>query len=401
MNTKATPIPTQQHIKSMHLKQIVLAALHSGGISRAQLKQALHLSFPSVSALVDELLAAHVLLETDTREAPQRGRPRTLLQVDPRALVIPVAVMTREGYCCALYDCAANCLEESFVPFGTEAPDAPSQHWRPSLDTLCLPLERWSRQLPQPLHTADLLLVIPGSASEQTGLSSSALHMSSSAAFLPRLREGTGWNVIVQNNSDCAAYAEKICRSLDEDFIYIYIGKGVGAGIIRDGTVFQKPGPRAGEIGHISIQYNGRPCSCGGQGCLERYISTTAITQDAQEVLSPAGLRISSFDDVCAAYTSGNARATQLLGEKALLLSTGIHNMLSMQPVSHVILGGEIKGLGSDFLTLVEMHFRSKRAESIRSTTLSYTQLHSGAEALGAVWNYLDHLMAVERLFPE
>ena len=49
-------VPTQQHIKSMHLKEIYLKTLRSEGISRAQLKREMQLSFPSISALVDELL---------------------------------------------------------------------------------------------------------------------------------------------------------------------------------------------------------------------------------------------------------------------------------------------------------------------------------------------------------
>lgn len=393
-------IPTQQHIKSMHLKEIFLAALHSGGTSRAHLKQELHLSFPSVSALVDELLVNHVLLETDVRETPERGRPRTVLRINPKALAIPVLVMTREGYHCAVYDCAANCLEKGFLPF---SPDAQANHphtgrWYPSAQTLCAPLQAWSRRISRMYRVSDLLLVVPGTANEAEGLSSSALQMTVTKEFLPRLMQSTGWNVIVQNNSDCCAYAEKICRSLSEDFIYIYIGEGVGAGIIRSGKVFQNQGRRAGEIGHISIHYNGRTCSCGRKGCLESYISTTAIIQDTRNVLTDPSKSVTTFQDVCAAYTSGNPDLAQLLREKAQLLSVGIHNMLSMQPVSHVILGGEIEQLGPDFLALVQTSLQ-ERSHHI-GTAISYTTQVSGAESLGAVWNYLDHLMEIERMFP-
>lgn len=387
-------IPTQQNIKSMHLKEIFLAALHSGCISRAHLKQELHLSFPSVSALVDELLAANVLVETDTRETPERGRPRTLLRVNPDALAIPVAVMTREGYRYAVYDCTAACLEEGFLPFPPDAPSSPTERWRPSAEMLCSPLKDWSQRLARTYHTVDLLLVVPGTANKTEGLSSSALQMSAPNTFLPHLKEITGWNVIVQNSSDCLAYAEKICRTLAEDFIYIYIGNGVGAGIIRSGKVFQNQGPRAGEIGHISIHYDGRTCSCGRKGCLEGYVSTVAMTQDARDTL--ANSSISSFEDVCAAYTAGNKAVTKLLREKALLLAVGIHNMLTMQPASHVILGGKAPLLGPDFLATV--HNRLKEECRSHRTSISYAQTTPVSEPLGAVWNYLDHLMHMDSM---
>ena len=386
-NIRGTAVPTQQHIKSMHLKQIYLATLRSGGISRAHLKQELHLSFPSVSALVDELLAQQILIESDDRETPERGRPRTLLRVNPKALAIPVLVMTREGYRYAVYDCAVNCLEEGFLPFDPDCIPAPNERWYPSTQTLCDPLEDWSRRLADTRRIADLLLVVPGTANQTEGLSSSALQMSASCDFLPCLQEQTGWNIIVQNNSDCMAYAEKNSRTLAEDFIYIYVGKGVGAGIIRSGRVFRNQGPRAGEIGHISIHYNGRTCSCGRKGCLEGYVSTDAITQDSG---------LSSFHEVCTAYSAGTPSIVELLREKALLLAVGIHNMLAMQPVSHVILGGNAPLLGPDFLaevqTCLEQQCRTHK------TTISYARTTSDSEPLGAVCNYLDHLMQMDRM---
>lgn len=394
----ATPltanVPTQQHIKSMHLKQIYLSALRSGGISRAHLKQELHLSFPSVSRLVDELLAHNVLVESNTRESPERGRPRTLLRVNPNALAIPVLVMTREGYRYAVYDCSATCLDEGFLSFdpGSVPPSSPTERWCPSVETLCTPLEDWSRRLARTYHVADLLLVVPGTANKAGGLSSSALQMSAPSTFLSRLQQLTGWNVIVQNNSDCLAYAEKTCGCLCDDFIYIYIGKGVGAGIIRSGRVFQNQGPRAGEIGHISIHYSGRPCTCGRKGCLEGYVSAVAMTQDARNMLTD--LTLSTFEDVCRVYATGHGAITKLFQEKALLLAVGIHNMLSMQPVSHVILGGKAPLLGPDFLSSVQNCLQNQcRSHHV---TISYAKTASDSEPMGALWNYLDHLMHMD-----
>lgn len=380
-------IPTQQHIKSMHLKQIYLSALRNAGVSRAHLKQELHLSFPSVSALVDELLTHKILLESDVRESPERGRPRTLLRVNPKALVVPVLVLTREGYRYAVYDCAVNCLEDGFLPFAPDLIPPPIQRWHPSIEALCQPVTEWSQRIARMYHTADLLLVVPGTANRTEGLSSSALQMSAPGDFLPHLQELTGWNIIVQNNSDCVAYAEKTVRSLADDFIYIYVGKGVGAGIIRSGKVFRNEGPRAGEIGHISVHYDGRTCSCGRKGCLEGYVSTVAIAQDAD---------LPSFDAVCKAYAAGSENIADLLREKALLLAVGIHNMLAMQPVPHVILGGKAPMLGPDFLSAVQ-DCLERQCRSYR-TSISYAQTTSDSEPLGAVWNYLDHLMHMDSM---
>ena len=69
---------TRQNLKELHLKQIFLCARNQrGGISRAELTKILNLSFPSVSALVDELLEAGVLMETGQQESNYHGRPVT------------------------------------------------------------------------------------------------------------------------------------------------------------------------------------------------------------------------------------------------------------------------------------------------------------------------------------
>ena len=63
------------------------------------------------------------------------------------------------------------------------------------------------------------------------------------------------------------------------------IGTGIGGGLIIDGTLFHGASDVAGEIGHTTIDLNGRHCKCGNYGCLEAYASGPAIAERAREVL--------------------------------------------------------------------------------------------------------------------
>lgn len=61
------------------------------------------------------------------------------------------------------------------------------------------------------------------------------------------------------------------------DFVCVFVGTGVGSSIVKDGKIHRGFSGTAGEIGHIIVDLNGRPCGCGAHGCLEAYASRSAI----------------------------------------------------------------------------------------------------------------------------
>ena len=67
------------------------------------------------------------------------------------------------------------------------------------------------------------------------------------------------------------------------DFIVITLGTGLGSGIYSAGKLIYGHDGFAGEMGHISIDFNGRLCKCGNKGCLESYVSATGIKNTVME----------------------------------------------------------------------------------------------------------------------
>lgn len=62
-----------------------------------------------------------------------------------------------------------------------------------------------------------------------------------------------------------------------KDFVCVFVGTGVGSSIVKEGKIHHGSSGTAGEIGHIIVDLNGRPCACGAHGCLEAYASRLAI----------------------------------------------------------------------------------------------------------------------------
>lgn len=88
---------------------------------------------------------------------------------------------------------------------------------------------------------------------------------------------------IVNNDANAAAYGEfwrGAGRNVD-NMIMFTLGTGVGGGIILDGKLYKGIDDTAGELGHIIVQPNGKPCGCGASGCLETLASVTAVRQTA------------------------------------------------------------------------------------------------------------------------
>ena len=374
---KTTNELTQQRIKAIHQKDILLRALHSGGISRAELRRQMHLSFPSISALVDELIADGLLTESEPGEASGRGRPCRSLQAVSGSRVIPTVSMEPDGYRCRLCSLCAEVLEEGFLPYALQT-DAP----------FIRPLEEWMAKIRADRSPLALLISVPGNY-QGGNLSSSVLKHRPRQGFVDELERSLQLPVFLGNRASYYAYGERNLLRDSPDFIFLYVGDGVGAGIIKDGGIFGNGPERVGEIGHISIDYRGRSCVCGGRGCLERYVSIPALCEDA-------GM---DFPALCREYRDGNAAVTALLEQAARLLAVGISSMLTMQPAELVVLGGEITALGPDFLELL-----SRCAECcgfrkyMDRLNLRYARSGPDADLEGALWYYLDHILEIRDL---
>jgi glucokinase len=90
-----------------------------------------------------------------------------------------------------------------------------------------------------------------------------------------------GKPVAVGNDVEVAALGEYIYGSGQgySNFVCVFVGTGIGSGIVQNGRMYTGLTGTAGEVGHMTIQAGGRLCGCGGRGCLEAYASRTAITR--------------------------------------------------------------------------------------------------------------------------
>jgi glucokinase len=99
------------------------------------------------------------------------------------------------------------------------------------------------------------------------------------------LRARTGLPVFVDNDANALALAEGAFGAARgaSDYLLLTVGTGVGGAIMARGRLLRGAGGYAGEFGHMSLEPDGRPCFCGGRGCLKAYVSGPDIAAQARE----------------------------------------------------------------------------------------------------------------------
>ena len=161
-----------------------------------------------------------------------------------------------------------------------------------------------------------------------------------------------GIPVALTNDANAAALGEMYygaARGMN-DFIVITLGTGVGSGIVIDGKLLYGYDGFAGELGHVRVvRYNGRPCGCGGIGCLETYCSAIGITRTARELMEtsdePSVLR--SFDnltakDVQEAAFAGDKIANKVYEFTGKILGEALAGFIAFSAPQAIILFGGV-----------------------------------------------------------
>jgi glucokinase len=168
------------------------------------------------------------------------------------------------------------------------------------------------------------------------------------------IHERLGLPAALDNDANCAILGEWWMGAArgTRNAIGITIGTGIGGGIVVEGKLFHGASDCAGEIGHTTIDTEGRRCKCGNYGCLEAYASGPNIALRAvEEIKAGAVSRLSSYvggdlgqvtaQTVYQAAHDGDDLALEVVNDTAKFLGTGIANLLNIfNPEVVVVCGG-------------------------------------------------------------
>jgi glucokinase len=181
------------------------------------------------------------------------------------------------------------------------------------------------------------------------------------------LEKELGLPVFVENDANAAVLGvyETELASKPRHVIGIFLGTGIGGGIILDGKLFSGFNGTAGEIGHMVLEVGGPKCNCGNQGCFEALASRTAIFRKLTEAVAAGKKTIlteslgQSLDglrsgDLRKAIKKGDKLVETVIEEAAEYTGIAVANLINIfNPQVVVLGGGVIDALGDEMMAII------------------------------------------------
>jgi predicted NBD/HSP70 family sugar kinase len=334
MKTRKAIAGTNLEQAKSHNRRVVIEAVRShGDLSRADIARLTALSSQTASNIVEELVAAGFLQPEPLRK-PRRGQPATPYSINPNGAYSIGLQLDHQSLVGAVIDLAGKVCFRAEQKVDRPTPEVAL----PVLSRMSDELRSGARLATKFLLGIGLAMPGPFGVEGMTSVGPTTLPGWRDFPIAAELGKQTGLQVTVENDANAAAIGERLygaARKLS-DFVYIFIGTGLGAGMFLNGHLYRGNRRNAGEIGHMTVVPDGLPCGCGNRGCLECYVSLRAAYEflDLPDVDHASPLQLEEM------IARNDTRMAQWVTDAAMLLRQAVHNLELMFDPEAIILGG-------------------------------------------------------------
>lgn len=274
---QALPVTTgtnAEHARQ-HNRRVILEVVRQGGrLTRADLTRLTSLTAQTVSNIVTELQEEGMLLSHAAQKGG-RGQPPVPLSINPDGGYSIGFHVEQHRIIGVLLDLSGKALARvtlavSYPTFEQAKP-------------LLLDSIRDFRQLRPAGRFLGVGIALPGPFNVEgiTAVGPTALSGWDDPNIATQLRDHSSLPVLIENDATAAAMGERLHGLASElhDFVHVFIGIGLGAGMYLGNRLYPGHWHNAGEIGHMTLIAGGKACHCGNLGCLERYLSIAALLE--------------------------------------------------------------------------------------------------------------------------
>jgi predicted NBD/HSP70 family sugar kinase len=213
------------------------------------------------------------------------------------------------------------------------------------------------------------------------------------------LREAVGLPVVLGNDATAAALGEYWSGVVSGSSVFaaVYMGTGVGAGLLVNGIPYYGSSGHAGEIGHVCVDLDGPPCWCGARGCVEAVAGPAAVVAQARAdaaLARAAGLVpedggpqpsvAAAFTAVVRAARRGEPTARALLDRSARRLAVAVRGLANLMDLDVLVLtGASLSAAGAVYLPAIRREL--DQAFFARGTHGVEVRMSSAAETAPAI----------------
>jgi glucokinase-like ROK family protein len=356
------PTADQGLIRKLNTALLLDALRRFAPLSRAELAARTGLNRSTVSTIVNALIEAGFIQETDLQSA-KVGRPGMLLELNPKGGFAVGLELGVDFISVILTDFVAR------VQWREQVSSDPNEDQISILDhAAALTQHALEYGQNRGLRPLGIGMGVPGLVDLRQG----------KLVFAPNLH----WNnvplrliwsqrfnlpVFVENEANAAALGEYYFGAAQgvDNFIYLSAGIGLGGGIVIDGKLFRGSSGYASEVGHMSVDPDGEVCGCGKRGCWETQVGPRAVLQRVRKTLETGvpsticaqvddDLERLTFESVVLAAKEGDPVALRALQEVGERLGIGVANLVNVFNPELIVLGGSLNLASSILLPIVE-----------------------------------------------
>ncbi|MCF8070009.1 MAG: ROK family transcriptional regulator [Desulfobacterales bacterium] len=365
---KATREQTKEHNKKLILNTVYV----QGEMSRADIARLTKLTRATVSSIVSELIDDGLIDEIGQGKSLGGKRPIILKVLGNSRQLIGIDLADNE-FRGGIVDLNGVIVNRVKIPVNDKSGKAALNLVYNLIDSLVA------------TSTSPLLGIgigTPGLIDAHEGKVRSAINLDWQDLPLRKiLKDRYNLNVYMANDCQVAALGEYTFnyRGTIPNLIVVKVGRGIGAGIVINGKLYQGDDFGAGEIGHIGIKENGLQCVCGNRGCLETIVSNKAVLNYAVELaqnnpesslhqFSNSKNRI-DYNSVVKSFNAGDDEIQAFIHDIGRCIGITLANMVGILNIHNISIAGMICNFGNDLLTSIQQEINKRSMPILNRNT--------------------------------
>ncbi len=377
------------HKNSIIKRNIIAHMAVNGECTLSELTKELHISVPTITKLVQELVDENIVTDLGKVETPGGRRPN-IFGLANSAIYFAGVNVGRDNMRFMITDLQNNIIKEE-QDFTFELQDRPQ-----CMERICTSIETFIAGCG--IDRGKILglgVCMTGRVNPETGRSYKYF-TTSEQSLRELLEERVGIRVLLENDTRARCYAEYTCGKSKDDsnVLYLHMGRGVAIGIVVDGQLYRGKSGFAGEFGHIPFFDNEIICSCGKKGCLETEVSGIAIEDKMCRMIEKGVNTILRekydqqksihIDDIIAAAKNDDNLSIELIEEAGEKVGKAVAFLINTFNPETVIVGGNLAAAG-DYIMLPLKSATNKYSLNLvyKDTKFRLSKMSENANAWG------------------
>ena len=377
------------YIKKINRSLLLQKIIEHGLISRAELSKITGLNKATISVQVANLLEEELIYETQ-QEHNSVGRKPIMLTLNGQAGYVSGIDFDYHHVQYTLSNLLGEPIENRTIELDNHDYDAIVQ-------MLIKDIQEYNAQCSNSRYgLVNVVIGIHGTVNKDESILFIPKNQWQHIDLKADLQKELTVNIGIENNANLSSYAERVFKHHNSDnLLNIILSSGIGAGIIIDGKIQKGYHGYAGEMGHMIISPDGKPCKCGNNGCWERYASEPSLFEQLSKQMDMPNL---DFDDLKILIDKQDTKACAGLKQFIEYLTIGLNNIINLYNPETLVINSDILQLYPNAIQEIESNLKSSVSQ-YKEITLS--DLGSEACVMGACALAIQRFLEVPELILE